>query len=149
MRNLLPIRRNRDLSLFGEFDLDRIFEDFFRRPFALSLFSREIVPLVDLYEKGNKVIVRAELPGIKPEEVDLSVDGNLLTIRGEKKQENEVKEKDYYRFERSYGSFQRTVELPAQVKADEAKATYKDGVLEIELTKTEEVKKKKIKINIK
>jgi len=149
MRNLLPIRRNRDLSLFGEFDLDRIFEDFFRRPFALSLFSREIVPLVDLYEKGNKVIVRAELPGIKPEEVDLSVDGNLLTIRGEKKQENEVKEKDYYRFERSYGSFQRTVELPAQVKADEAKAAYKDGVLEIELTKTEEVKKKKIKINIK
>ena len=149
MRNLLPIRRNRDLSLFGEFDLDRIFEDFFKKPFQLSLFSREIVPLVDLYEKGNKVIVRAELPGIKPEEVDLSVDGNLLTIRGEKKQENEVKEKDYYRLERSYGSFQRTVELPAQVKADEARATYKDGVLEIELTKTEEAKKKKIKINVK
>ena len=148
MRNLLPIRRNRDLGLFGELDLDRIFEDFFRRPFTLSLFSREIVPLVDLYEKNNKIEVKAELPGIKPEEVDLSVDGNLLTIRGEKRQENEVKEKDYYRLERSYGSFQRTVELPAAVKANEAKATYKNGVLEIELPKTEEEKKKKVKIDV-
>lgn len=148
MRNL-PIRKDRGLRLFGEWDLDSIFEDFFRRPILLDPLSRDIVPRIDLYEKDNKVIVKAELPGVEPEKVDLSVDGNLLTIRGEKKQENEVKEKDYYRLERSYGSFERAVELPAAVNADETKATYRKGVLEIELPKVEEEKKKKIRINVK
>lgn len=149
MRNLLPIKRNRDLTLFGEFGLGGIFEDFFKTSFPSSLFSHPVVPALDVYEKANKVIVKTELPGVKPEEVDLSVDGDLLIIRGEKKRENEVKEGDYHRTERSYGSFQRAVKLPSGVKADEAKATYKNGVLEIELEKSQEDRKKKIKIDVK
>ncbi len=148
MKNMLPIRRNRDLGLFGGCDLGRFFEDFFERPFRGELFSMELVSL-DLYEKGNSIVVKAELPGINPEELELSVDNNILTIRGEKKHENEVKEKDCYRLERSYGAFQRAVELPYSVKGEEAKAAYKNGVLEVELPRTEEEKKKTIKINVK
>ncbi len=147
MRNL-PMRGNRHLGFLAEFDPDRIFEDFFREPFSLDLFSRDVFPPIDLYEKDNKVVVKAEIPGIEPEKLDLSVDGNLLTIRGEKKQENEVKEKDHYRLERSYGSFERTVELPATVSADQAKASYVKGVLRVELPKVEEEKKKKIKVDV-
>jgi len=147
MRNLL-IKKDRYMPFFGGFDMERVFDSFFERPFHFNLFSEDRVPLVDLYEKDNKVIVKAELPGIKPEEAEILVDGNLLTIRGEKKQEKEEKKKDYYRLERCYGSFQRIIELPASVNADQAKATYKDGVLELELPKAEEEKKKKIKINV-
>ena len=149
MRNLMPARKNRDLSLWGDWDTEGLFADFFRRPFALSLLSPERIPPIDVYEKDSKVMVKAELPGVKPEEVNLSVDGNLLRIHGEKKQENEVKEKDYYHLEGSYGSFQRTVELPSEVTADKAKATYKDGVLRVELPKAAEEKKEKINIDIK
>ena len=148
MRNLIPIGKKGDLGFLGEFELDRIFEDFFKRSFPVKIFSKDIVPLIDVYEKDNRVIVKAELAGMKPEEVDISVDGNLLTISGEKKQENEVKEKDYYRLERSYGSFQRAVELPTGIKADQAKASYKNGILQIELPKSEDSRKKKIKIEV-
>ncbi len=148
MRNLVPFKRNRDLSLFGEVDLDRFFEDFFKSPLSLNTFAKGIVPLIDLYEKDDKIIVKAELPGIKAEEIELSIDGNLLNIRGEKKKKDEVKEKDYYRLERSYGFFQRVVELPTEVKASGAKASYKDGLLEVELPKSKEEKKNKIKIEV-
>jgi HSP20 family protein len=148
MKNLIPIRRNRSPVLFGGFDLDRFFEDFFERPFSGGFFSGETIPL-DLYEKDNKVVVKAELPGINPEELELSVEGDILFIRAEKKHENEVKEKDCYRLERSYGAFQRAVGLPYKVKGEEATATYKKGVLEVHLPKTEQEKKNTIKINVK
>lgn len=147
MRNLIPKPRREDL-LQEFFNMNKWFENFFSRPFEID-FASSNLPAVDVYERDDKVIVKAELPGVKPEEVDISVsDGGTLTISGEKKFEDEVKREDYYRFESRYGRFSRSVELPSDVKAEEAKATYKDGLLKIELPKTENKKAKKIKIDI-
>ena len=124
------------------------FDGLFRFPVSLGFSGLENVPAVDIYEKGDKITVRAELPGAKSEELNVSVDNGFLTISGEKKQENEVKEKDYYRLETAYGRFERTVRLPESVKAEGAKAAYKNGVLKIELAKSEEAKKKQIKVDV-
>lgn len=94
------------------------------------------------------MVVKAELPGMGKEEIEVTVSGDVVTIKGEKKKEEEVKEKDYYRRERSYGSFARSVQLPCEVKGDEIKANFKDGVLEIRCPKSEEAKKKSISVKI-
>ena len=120
-------------------EMDRLFEDFFRRGGLMR-------PSVDVVETDDTVVVKAELPGMEPKDVDISVSGDKLTIKGERKAEKEEKGKTFYRMERCYGSFCRTVELPASVEADKAKADYKNGVLEITLPKTEQVKAKKIPI---
>jgi HSP20 family protein len=106
------------------------------------------MPSLDVYEEKDSVVVKAELPGMKKEEVEVNLAGENLTIKGEKKEEQEVKEDDYYRRERSYGSFLRNVALPCDVKSDEIKASFKDGVLEIRMPKTEEAKKKSISVKI-
>ena len=103
-------------------------------------------PMVDVCEDKDNVLVRADLPGLNKEEIDLSILGNTLTIKGEKKSESEVEEENYHRVERSYGLFQRTVELPSDVDQDKVDASYKDGVLEVKLPKKEAVKGKKISI---
>ena len=120
-------------------EMDRLFEDFFRRGGLMR-------PSVDVVETDDTVVVKAELPGMEPKDVDISVSGDKLTIKGERKAEKEEKGKTFYRMERCYGSFCRTIELPASVEADKAKADYKNGVLEITLPKTEQVKAKKIPI---
>jgi len=120
-------------------EMDRLFEDFFRRGGLMR-------PSVDVVETDDTVVVKAELPGMEPKDVDISVSGDKLTIKGERKAEKEEKGKTFYRMERCYGSFSRTIELPASVEADKAKADYKNGVLEITLPKTEQVKAKKIPI---
>ena len=120
-------------------EMDRLFEDFFRRGGLMR-------PSVDVVETDDTVVVKAELPGMEPKDVDISVSGDKLTIKGERKAEKEEKGKTFYRMERCYGSFCRTVELPVSVEADKAKADYKNGVLEITLPKTEQVKAKKIPI---
>jgi HSP20 family protein len=134
---------------------DRMFDDFRRWP---SLWgtehwrpSREIglrVPPVDVYEEKDEVVVKTELPGLGKDDVSLTLSEGTLTIRGEKKKEEEVKEEDYHRWERSYGSFVRTVELPVQVKGDEAKAEFKNGVLTVRLPKSEEAKRKQIQVKV-
>ncbi len=89
-----------------------------------------------------------ELPGIEKEDIEVNISGNLLTVKGEKKKEGEIKEENYYRLERPYGSFSRTVELPKEVQIEQARASFKNGVLEIRLPKTEEAKKKEIKVRV-
>lgn len=136
---------------------DRFMEDMWRRPFP-SLFGRDRwlpirplsmrIPALDVYEEKDTVVVKAELPGMKKEDVEVNLVGETLTIKGEKKEDKEVKEDDYYRRERSYGSFLRTVALPCEVKSDEIKASFKDGVLEIRMPKTEEAKRKSITVKI-
>ena len=136
---------------------DRMVEDLWRRPFP-SLFRPERwwpseagiirMPTVDVYEEKDEVIVKAELPGLSKEDVSVQVADSTLTIKGEKKREEEIKEADYYRCERSFGEFTRTLDLPADVKADQVKASFKNGILEIRLPKTEEAKKKAITVNI-
>ncbi len=137
--------------------LEKRFEDFIRRPFALAGPAwwpalREvgggIAPSIDIFEEGDDVVVKAELPGMKKEEIEVNLTDDSITISGEKKMEEKVEKKGYYRHERSYGSFARSFSLPSEVRADEAKAEFKEGVLEIRVPKTEEAKKKVRKVAI-
>jgi HSP20 family protein len=140
-----------------EQDMDRMFHEFWRRPF-LSLWDHEHswpgrmfslqMPAMDLYEEKDEVVVKAELPGISKEDLDVTLTESTLTLKGEKKKEEEVKEKNFYRSERSSGSFVRTIDLPSEVKTDQAKASFKNGVLEIRLPKTEDAKRKVTKVKI-
>jgi HSP20 family protein len=133
-------------------EMNRLFDDFFtwqRWPEPVrGLLEGEWSPSVDIAEKDNEIIVTAELPGIAQDDVDISVTNDILTVKGEKKEEKEVKEDDYHLVERSYGSFHRSIPLPTSVQGDKAKANYKDGVLRIEIPKSEEAKPKQIKINV-
>jgi HSP20 family protein len=151
----------RAIEPFGELGkrferMETLFEDFFGRPFGFHIPSLrpwtaaagEVRFSVDIFEEGNDVVVKAELSGMKKEDLEVNfADGNLV-ISGEKKQEEKVEKKDYYRMERSYGGFTRSFRLSPDVQGDKATATFKDGVLEIRVPKTEEAKKREKKIPI-
>jgi HSP20 family protein len=155
-KELERYRPSRGLSVFEQ--MDRLFEDFFGRRFGpwwpsirwpeARLFETEMSPSLDIFEDKNDVVVKAELPGMGKDDVNVNVTENTITISGEKKKEEKVEKKDYYRFERSFGSFSRSFHLPAEVQTDKVKATFKNGVLEIIMPKTEEAKKKKMKVKI-
>lgn len=104
----------------------RPFRGFTREPLALA-------PRMDVYQKDNAIFVKAELPGLKKEDITVELEGDQLTIHGESKAETEVKEEDYYRSERSFGSFYRRMQLPAGVTADQIEAKLTDGVLEVRI----------------
>jgi len=137
--------------------MERFMDDMWRRPFP-SLLGRDRwlpirplslrMPSIDVYEEKDSVVVKAELPGMTKEDIEVNLAGENLTIKGEKKEDKDVKEDNYYRRERSYGSFLRTVALPSEVKSDEIKASFKDGVLEIRMPKTEDAKKKSVSVKI-
>jgi HSP20 family protein len=136
--------------------MDRMMEDFFgrrMRPWWPERWARREAmeleaPAVDLFEDKNDIVIKAELPGMEKENVEVKLTDHMLTIKGEKKKEEEVKEENYYRSERSYGSFVRTLELPADVHADKVKASFKNGILEVRLPKTEEAKTKEVKVKV-
>ncbi|MEI6520418.1 MAG: Hsp20/alpha crystallin family protein [bacterium] len=115
-----------------------------REPVAM----RSWAPLVDIAETADTIMVHAELPGIKPEEITIEVEGGMLTIRGERKIEKETKDKQFVRVERAYGSFQRSFNLAVPIKQSNVKAAYRNGVLEITLPKAEEAKPKQITIEV-
>jgi HSP20 family protein len=140
-----------------ERELDHWLDDFRRHLRLPSLWSSERwwpaevelqVPVVDVYERDDEVVVKAEIPGLSKDQIEVSLTDSTLTVKGEKKKEEEVKEHNYYRSERSFGSFSRTIMLPAEVRADGAKATFKDGVLEVHVPKTEAAKRKAIKVQV-
>jgi len=106
-------------------------------------------PAMDIYDSKDSVLVKVDIPGMKKEDIDISVHGNTLIIKGEKRQEREVKEKNYVRTERFYGAFNRAATLPAAVDAGKVQATYKNGVLELVLPKKEDAKPKQIKVDVK
>ncbi len=129
-------------------DMDRLFNAFFGKPLAEE--SEGVwIPVIDIEEDNENFIVSAELPGLKKEDVKISVRGNLLTISGERKKEIETKNKTYHRVERMYGKFSRTISLPSDVDVGKIKAVYKDGVLHITLPKPETMKSKEIEVEIK
>ena len=135
-------------------EMERWFEDFFRRP-RRSWWPRvrtpewdEFSPSVDIFTEKDNVIVKAELPGMKKENIDVSITDHTMRISGEKKREKKTEKKDYYWEESSYGSFVRSFQLPSEVQTDKASANFKDGVLEIKIPKTEEAKKKEKKVAI-
>lgn len=128
-------------------EMDRLWDDFFgpgRR--GLRPLEVEWTPAVDIAETADKVVIKAEVPGIEAKEIDISLSGDVLTIKGEKKSEREEKKENYHLVERSYGSFSRSLRLPAAVNADKIEATYKQGVLTITCPKKEKVKPKAIQV---
>jgi HSP20 family protein len=133
-------------------EIGRRFEDIFGRPFLPGIWrvspSEEMVwaPAIDVFEEEDKFTVKAELPGVKEDDVNVSVAGGTLTIEGEKKAESEVKRKGYYYSEASYGSFSRSITIPSSVDVSGIEANYDKGVLEITLPKAPEVKPKKIAV---
>lgn len=130
-------------------EMSRLFDDVFgQRPARVQWTDGIWNPSVDVTEDKDSVLVKAEMPGLNKDDIKISVQDSILTLKGEKKQEKEEKETDYHRIERSYGSFCRSFQLPTTVRADKIKANYKDGVLSITLPKTEEVKPKEIPIGI-
>jgi len=124
-------------------DLDKVFEDLKKGSVA------GFAPAIDMYEKGNNVIVEAELPGIDPEKVDISVEDDVLTIKGKTEKKSEVEEKNYYRKEMQAGSFYRSVLLPAHVQGDKAEANFEEGVLKITIPKEKAKEAKKVKVTAK
>jgi HSP20 family protein len=127
--------------------MDRLFDDAFTRPISVSGVSG--MPAIDMYQTNDDVVVKATLPGLNPDDVDITVTGETLTLRGEFKQENEQKETNYHIREQRYGSFERSVLLPTDVKADKAKADFENGILTITMPIAEEVKPKSIMIKAK
>ena len=104
-------------------------------------------PAVDIYDKGSEVVIHADVPGLKKDDIDIRVENNVLSLRGERKFENETKREDYHRVERAYGSFSRSFALPNAVDTEKIQADYKDGVLNVTLPQKEEAKPKQISIS--
>jgi HSP20 family protein len=130
--------------------IDRLFEDSFVRPSsALAGIEAIVGPPLDIYQTPDEVVVKATLPGMKPEDVSIDITGDTLSIKGESKAEEEVKKEDYLYQERRYGAFSRSVVLPGGLKSDRAEATMEDGVLTLKIPKAEEVKPKAISIKAK
>jgi HSP20 family protein len=138
-------------DLFGfQREMNKMFDNFFRGDIreedsALMAWT----PAVDISEHDDEFLVKVELPGVNRDDVKITIESNILTIRGEKKQEKEIKKENYHRVERNYGSFQRSFTLPTTVKSDRIDAVYKDGILSIALPKAEESKPKQIEVKVK
>jgi HSP20 family protein len=154
-KSMTPWRPFTDLTRW-ERDMERMFDDFWgrrMRPWWPERWSLPAVleitpPAVDLFEEKDDIVVKAELPGMDKDNIEVNLTDHTLTIKGERKKEEEIKEENYYRSERSYGSFVRTLELPRDVHADKVKASFKNGILEVRLPKTEEAKAKEIKVKV-
>ena len=141
-------------------DMERLFEEFLEDPFftgfrrRLPMWKRfkefeGISPAVDMVDKKDEIVIKAEVPGVEKDDIHISLTENTITIKGETKKEKETKEEDYYYSERSYGSFARTLSLPEKVQTDKVKANFKNGILEIHLPKSPEAKTKEIKVEVK
>jgi len=149
-RNLIPWRRRResDLDVWRERDpflrmqneMDRMFNSLFELPtrFGGQESQEGFWPTVDVYETDKEITIQAELPGIDEKNIDISLSGNVLTIRGEKETEEVKEEKSYYRRERSYGRFQRSIELPEGIDEDKIEASYEKGILKVVAAKPDE-----------
>jgi HSP20 family protein len=132
-------------------DMNRIFDQFFLRDMLPddSFFSRDWTPAVDVIEKNDGYIIKAELPGMSKDDVKITLENNLLTIRGERKNELNDKEGNAHRIERRYGAFERSFTIPGTIKANDVDAQYKDGILTLTLPKQEEEKPKLINVTVK
>ncbi len=134
-------------------ELDKLFEDFLapigaRRRGYIKPETGVITPSIEMFEKDNDVVIKAELPGINKEDMDISITNDVLTIKGEYKKSEEIKEENYYIREKVYGNFSRTIGLPPDVNTDKVEAELKNGVLQIVFAKKEEAKTKEKKITI-
>lgn len=135
--------------------MNRLFDDFFERPFSLSpffgesAFMGEFAPSIDLSETDQELTISAELPGMEPEDIHITLERNTLTISGEKRAEKEEEGKRFYRVERSYGRFRRSIALPEGIDENKIDASFKRGVLKVKLPKTDKAQKESKRIKIK
>ena len=128
--------------------VNSLFQDYGRTNQDELTTTGSFIPAVDVYEDEHKVTLKLEVPGVKEEDLDVQVENNTLTIRGERKFEKEEKEENFQRIERRYGSFSRSFTLPNTIDTESVKASYENGILKLELAKREEAKPKQIKVNI-
>ena len=139
----------REMSSLQE-RMNRLMADFrTRSPFGEEEMAQGAwIPAVDIYETKESIVLNVELPGVTKEDISLEVKDSTLTIKGEKKLEKDVKEENFHRMERTYGSFTRAFTLPSTVQQDRVKAKFRDGILEIMIAKAEEAKPKQIKVDV-
>jgi len=133
-------------------EIDQVFDRMFQSPWDLTRETQFMAgwsPAIDLYEDKDNLVFKAELPGMKKEDIDISLQEGLLTVSGERKEEKKQESSETYRSERYVGRFQRTFSLPTAVDESKITATYKDGVLTVTLPKSEEAKPKQIAVNVK
>jgi len=127
--------------------MDKLFEDSFVRPSrGVAALGEVAAPALDVYQTPTEIVVKAALPGLKPEDVNIDITGETLEIKGERKAEQEIKKEDYLYQERRYGAYSRSVVLPSGLKTDKAEATMEDGILTLTIPKVEEEKPKKISV---
>ena len=129
-------------------DMDHLWDRFFGGDPSVSPWEKGWAPALDVTETKDKLIIKTEIAGVDPKEVDIAIRGDVLTMKGEKKDEREEKEESYHLMERSYGSFSRSIRLPIEVDENKIKANYKNGVLKITLLKSKQSKAKTAKIAI-
>ena len=146
MTNLIRWEPEREMMTLRE-AMDRLFDDAFTRPLSLTESRRGLA--LDIYQIDDDVVVKAALPGMKADDVQINITGDVLSIKGEMKEKNETKEKNYHIREQRWGSFERSVMLPTSVVSDKAKAEFEDGILTITLPKAEEVKPKIVTVKAK
>ena len=146
MSNLTRWEPAREMLTLRE-AMDRLFDDAFTRP--LSLRDGWSAPAIDMYQTDDEIVVKASLPGFKADDVQINITGDVLTIRGELKHEDEKKEKAWHMREQHWGSFERSVALPTNVVADRANADFENGILTITLPKAEEAKPRTISVKAK
>jgi len=147
MSNLTRWEPVREMMTLRE-AMDRLFDDAFTRPINLRDGGWS-APAVDMYQTDDEVVVKVALPGFKAEEVQINVTGNVLTLRGERKREEEIENKAWHIREHRWGSFERSLGLPTDVRADKANADFENGILTVTLPKAEEVKPKTISVKAK
>jgi HSP20 family protein len=151
---IAPWKAFKELAPLRDFErmrqeMDRLWDSFFvGGPSRKGEEAAEWLPSLDVSETKTDIVVKAEVPGMDPKDIDISLSNEVLTIRGEKKQEKEEKDENYHFVERSYGAFTRSLRLPTEVKSEKISASYKNGVLKIVLPKSEEAKKKEVKIKV-
>jgi HSP20 family protein len=148
MSNLIRWEPAREMMTLRE-AMDRLFDDAFTHPLSIRDGWSMASPAIDMYQTENDVVVKASIPGMKAEDVQINITGDVLTLKGELKQEDERKDKAWHIREQRFGSFERSVALPTAVKTDKADAVFENGVLTITLPKADEVKPKTINIKAK
>lgn len=154
-RELVKTERPAFISPFEE--MQRWFDEMFRRPFSMLTPAwpemkvgefETVMPSCDIYEDGNELVLKADLPGIDKKDLDIHLSDNTLTISGQKRKEEKVERGNYFRYERTHGAFYRTFELTSDIDTDKIKAHLENGVLEVRLQKSEEAKSKSKRITI-
>jgi len=154
MERWSPVRGMRPWRPVFE-DIEQELEEILGMPFLPRMWRRlpgngmEWMPRIEMYEKDDKYVVKAELPGMKREDIDVSVVGDTMTIKGERKAESEIKKEDYHCCERMYGSFYRSIAMPSAVDVENIKAKYDNGMLEVTVPKAPQIKPKKVDISVK